>query len=266
MKQILEYLRTRKTEGQFPSKGWRKIREILTSSGHLQQTLAIVQTSKPSTKDVFIYSIDVFLINENSKADRSIRFYMIYSGIWPKMQSTLFSLVSTLYGERKRNRLQSGQHSLQTLESVVSPAEGKGQPVWLNEWIDCCNGQLQCQVIQMTLSFCTFSFQNFLYMAIDMSFCYEIEVNGRWPNLLVYFGNFKKQRLLISFQISLESTSQYLSNFFFKQRILSSFFIATANRHILVRPNGIESVSNRISQVLNVKGSQLYQVCCFKAL
>ena len=49
-----------------------------------------------------------------------------YHGIWPKMQSTLFSFVSTSYGERNRNRLLSSWcSSIQILGPVVSLAAGK---------------------------------------------------------------------------------------------------------------------------------------------
>ena len=71
---------------------------------------------------------------------RSIRFYMIYfyRGIWPEMQSTLLSFVSTSYGKRNRNRLLSSWcSSVQTLGPVVSLAAGKVQPVWFKrvDWL-----------------------------------------------------------------------------------------------------------------------------------
>lgn len=49
----------------------------------------------------------------------------------------------------------------------INPAAEKAQ---LNEWVGYCNGPFQYQVMvtYMSLSFCTFCFQNFIYMAIDI--------------------------------------------------------------------------------------------------
>lgn len=89
----------------------------------------------------------------------------LYSSIWPKMQSILFSF-STLCGKRKRN-YKVASISLYKLWCLSQPCCRKGP---LNEWIGGCNRSFQCPVIYMTLSFCTFSFQNCLYMAVDVAF------------------------------------------------------------------------------------------------
>lgn len=107
---------------------------------------------------------------------RSIRFYMIHYIVVAGQKCSQLCFLFLHYMVKERGiDYKVASIFLHKLWGWVGPGAGKAQ---LNEWICCCNRPFQCQVIYMALSFCAFSFQNFLYVAIDIAFIVRWNLTG----------------------------------------------------------------------------------------